>query len=409
LDERQRKCSFPKLSINDFNIIKVIGTGSFGKVLLVTKKDNSCVLAMKILKKKQMIVKDKILSTKNERKILELLDHPFLLQLRYAFQNERKLYLLTDYCAGGELYFHIDKVGNFNEGAVKFYAAQMVLALEYLHSMKIVYKDLKPENVLINNDGYIRIADFGLSEMNSGQLLENSSFCGTAEYISPEQILNNESGFVSDWWSLGIIVYEMVVGRPPFISKDPDTLFKTILQGNYCIPSYLSPEASDFIKRLLCGKPCKRLGFNGAFEIKTHPFLKEIDFDLLISKKLKPPFIPRIKSACDTKYIDNDFIGMEAVDSVKSNDIINSMDDPFLDSPFSFNSLVDTKIDVDGFTDFKEGTNKRAPEEMKNSNKANSRLCLKEQNKKKTSSSFDRLDTEEHSEITFNSVDLHSD
>jgi len=141
LDERQRKCSFPKLSINDFNIIKVIGTGSFGKVLLVTKKDNSCVLAMKILKKKQMIVKDKILSTKNERKILELLDHPFLLQLRYAFQNERKLYLLTDYCAGGELYFHIDKVGNFNEGAVKFYAAQMVLALEYLHSMKIVYKE----------------------------------------------------------------------------------------------------------------------------------------------------------------------------------------------------------------------------------------------------------------------------
>ncbi len=243
---------------------------------------------------------------------------------------------------------------------------------------------MKPENVLINYDGYIKLADFGLSEINCENLRYGTIFSGTAEYISPELISNKKSGLVSDWWSLGIIVYEMLVGRPPFsVNNNPDELFKLILSGNYTLPSYLSDEASDFISKLLVQNPLKRLGFNGSKEVKEHQFLKDIDFDLILSKKVKPPFLPKLKSMEDTKYIDNQFISMNPVDSYNSIDKVLSFEDPFM-SKFSYDTTIDKKSCY--FKNFE-------PNLEKNVNK---------------SDSIERLDTEDKSEMT-NNLDYRSD
>ena len=183
-----------KLTVNDFTTLKVIGKGSYGTVLLVEKKDDKKIYAMKILKKKAMIKRNQVNHIKAERKIMELIDHPFIVKLRYAFQTPQKLYFIMDYCPGGELFFHIQKVERFNEDAAKFYAAQIALALDHLHKNNIIYRDLKPENILINSDNHIKLADFGLGKIyrynGNKQLLRTR--CGSPFYCSPEMILGKK-------------------------------------------------------------------------------------------------------------------------------------------------------------------------------------------------------------------------
>jgi protein-serine/threonine kinase len=316
-DDQIKKITNNKLTIDEFLILKVVGKGSYGKVLLVRKKDDNGIYAMKVLKKKYMIKKNQVEHIKTERQILEMMDFPFIIKLKFAFQNEHKLYLVMDYCPGGELFFHIQRVERFNEEAVKFYAAQLILAIEYLHKNNIVYRDLKPENVLIDKDGYIKITDFGLSKQN---ILDNhsaNSFCGTPEYLAPEIILNKGHGKAVDWWSLGAIVYEMLTGLPPFYSKDKEKLFNNIKNGNLKFPNYLSANSIHFLKSIFVEDPDFRLGsgLSGTDEIKNHVFFKELDWDLLLNKKIKPPFIPRIQSNEDTKYIDNEFTNCTPIDS----------------------------------------------------------------------------------------------
>lgn len=293
---------------------------------------------------------------------------------------------------------------------------------------------LKPENVLINFDGYIKLADFGLSELNYENLKTTSSFSGTAEYISPEQITNNQSGFISDWWSFGIIVYEMLAGRPPFLANNnPDELFRLILKGNYKIPVYFTLEASDLISRLLMKNPTKRLGFNGANEIKEHPFFKSIDFNLIIQKKIDPPFLPRLKSLSDVKYFDQNFTNMQPVDSYDNNDLLHSLEDPFC-SKFSFNPLSKKKsnkmlVDVNTSEgEVKEDQSQdKEPKQMTTSNTKNnnnntnfiggsnnaSKMNLTSNTEKASKQNNDSvnygcLETDEQSE-SFTNNDFHSD
>ena len=265
-----------KLSIEDFTIIKVIGRGSYGKVLLVKKKgEEDQRYAMKILKKLAMIQRNQIEHIKTERQILELMDHPFITKLRYAFQTPEKLYLVTDYYPGGELFFHIQRVERFNEEATKFYAGELVLALGYLHKHNIIYRDLKPENVLIDKKGFIKVTDFGLSKQNIINTNQTNSFCGTPEYLAPEIILNEGHGKPVDWWSLGNIIYEMLTGVPPFYCKDRNMLFETIKSKEPIYPEYLSEEVVDLISKLLIKDPKKRLGTaTDEEEIKNHPWFK---------------------------------------------------------------------------------------------------------------------------------------
>ena len=198
--EELKKYTNNKLTIEDFTIIKVVGKGSYGKVLLVKKNNEETIYAMKIMKKISMVKKNQVDHIKTERRILELIDHPFINKLKYAFQTEQKLYLVTDYCPGGELFFHIQRVERFNEEAAKFYAGQIILAVEHLHKNNIIYRDLKPENVLIDRKGFIKITDFGLSKENIVDNKSAKSFCGTPEYLAPEIILNKGHGKPVDWW-----------------------------------------------------------------------------------------------------------------------------------------------------------------------------------------------------------------
>lgn len=311
-----------KLTIDDFTVIKVVGKGSYGKVLLVKKNDDNTVLAMKVLKKKHMIKRNQVEHTKTERSILELIKHPFIIQLRYAFQTQVKLYFVVDYCPGGELFFHIQKVERFNEEAGKFYAAQIVLAIEHLHSNNIIYRDLKPENVLVDKDGYIKVTDFGLSKQNILDNHSTNSFCGTPEYLAPEIINGVGHGKAVDWWSVGAIIYEMLTGIPPFYSKDREKLFKNIKTGNIKFPVYLSKDSVSIISSFFVHDPDKRLGSDGVDKIKKHPFFKNIDWVAIYNKKIKPPFIPRISNDADTKYIDSEFTNLTPVDSYNPQDYL---------------------------------------------------------------------------------------
>jgi serine/threonine protein kinase len=201
-----------KLTLDDFELLCVIGRGSFGKVLQVKKKDNGKIYAMKILNKKHLIARKQVAHTKTERKVLQSITHPFIVNLIYAFQTEAKLYMVLEFFNGGELFFHLKNQGKFNDERASFYAAQVVLAFEHLHKRNIIYRDLKPENVLLDDQGYVKITDFGLSKEMTSPTELTHTFCGTPEYLAPEVILGNGYGQPIDWWSLGALTFEMLTG-----------------------------------------------------------------------------------------------------------------------------------------------------------------------------------------------------
>jgi len=248
---------------------------------------------------------------------------------------------VTDYCPGGEIFFHIQRVERFNEEAVKFYASQLILALAHLHQHQIIYRDLKPENVLVDREGYIKITDFGLSKQN---ILDNhsaNSFCGTPEYLAPEIVENLGHGRAVDWWSLGAIVYEMLTGLPPFYSKDREKLFNNIKTGNLKYPNYLSKDAINLLQELFIKDPDKRLGcgVKGEDEIKSHPFFKTIDWTAIEQKKIKPPFVPKIKSEIDTRYIDTEFTNATPTDSYNQEDALSNSQNPYGDFSYENDQL----------------------------------------------------------------------
>mmetsp|Transcript_6588 Transcript_6588/g.11585 ORF Transcript_6588/g.11585 Transcript_6588/m.11585 type:complete len:343 (-) Transcript_6588:39-1067(-) len=304
-----------KVSMNDFTLLKVIGKGSYGKVLLVRKKDTGEILAMKILRKDFIAKRNQIQHTRTERSVLERVKHPFIVQLKYAFQNATKLYFVLEYCPGGELFFHLSRTGRFDEARVCFYSACVVLAIEHLHELNVVYRDLKPENILIDYEGYAKITDFGLSKENIVDNTSAHSFCGTPEYLAPEILARIGHGKPVDWWALGALIYEMLTGLPPFYTKDRERLFHNILRGELVYPPYISPVCKSLLEQLFVKDPTQRLGAGGAHEVKAHPFFAVIDWQGLMSKQIRPPFTPALDGPTDTKYVDDEFIRIPAIDS----------------------------------------------------------------------------------------------
>lgn len=340
---RQSSKSKMTIGIQDFDILKPISRGAFGKVYLAQKKRTGDLYAIKVLLKADLVRKNLVNAVRAERNALAKAHNPFVVKLFYAFQSQENLYLVMEYLIGGDLASLLRNLQYFDEDMARKYAAEIILALSYLHSVGIVHRDLKPDNILINDDGHLKLTDFGLSrvglmeERSQGQkvadplldiatsqqggevrkslkfpsssvsMLPNAAsgekIVGTPDYLSPEILLGIAHGPSVDFWALGVITYEFLVGFPPFTAEAPEKIFQNILAGNLCWPEDLdlSPSAKDFVEKLLISDPSKRLGAKGVEEIKGHPFLAGVSWDTLLSQPMEV-FIPNPENRRDTSY-----------------------------------------------------------------------------------------------------------
>ncbi|KAM9421479.1 serine/threonine-protein kinase Sgk1 isoform 2-T2 [Salvelinus alpinus] len=301
--------SNPTAKPSDFHFLKVIGKGSFGKVLLARHRTDDQFYAVKVLQKKAILKKKEEKHIMSERNVLlKNIKHPFLVGLHYSFQTADKLYFVLDYINGGELFYHLQRERRFLEPRARFYTAEIASALGYLHSLNIVYRDLKPENILLDSQGHIILTDFGLCKENIEQNGTTSTFCGTPEYLAPEVIHKQPYDRTVDWWCLGAVLYEMLYGLPPFYSRNTAEMYDNILNK----PLQLKPNISNAAKHILEGLLQKdrtlRLGHSTDFEeIKNHMFFSPINWDDLTAKKLTPPFNPNVTGPNDLRHFDTEF------------------------------------------------------------------------------------------------------
>uniref|UniRef100_A0A7N8WQU7 non-specific serine/threonine protein kinase n=1 Tax=Mastacembelus armatus TaxID=205130 RepID=A0A7N8WQU7_9TELE len=300
---------YKRKTMNDFDYLKLLGKGTFGKVILVREKASGTYYAMKILKKEVIIAKDEVAHTLTESRVLKNTRHPFLTSLKYSFQTKDRLCFVMEYVNGGELFFHLSRERVFSEDRTRFYGAEIVSALDYLHSAKIVYRDLKLENLMLDKDGHIKITDFGLCKEGITDTATMKTFCGTPEYLAPEVLEDNDYGRAVDWWGLGVVTYEMMCGRLPFYNQDHEKLFELILMEEIKFPRTLSADAKSLLSGLLIKDPNKRLGGgpDDAKEIMRHSFFGTVDWQDVYDKKLVPPFQPQVSSETDTRYFDEEF------------------------------------------------------------------------------------------------------
>uniref|UniRef100_A0A8C7NC68 Ribosomal protein S6 kinase n=1 Tax=Oncorhynchus kisutch TaxID=8019 RepID=A0A8C7NC68_ONCKI len=313
------KEGFEKADPSQFELLKVLGQGSYGKVFLVRKirgSDRGQLYAMKVLRKATLKVRDRVRS-KMERDILAEVNHPFIVKLHYAFQTEGKLYLILDFLRGGDLFTRLSKEVMFTEEDVKFYLAELALALDHLHSLGIIYRDLKPENILLDEEGHIKITDFGLSKEATDHDKRAYSFCGTIEYMAPEVVNRRGHTQSADWWSFGVLMFEMLTGSLPFQGKDRKETMVLILKAKLGMPQFLSPEVQSLIRALFKRNPANRLGAgpDGVEEIKRHNFFGNIDWNKLYRREIKPPFKPAVGRPEDTFHFDPEFTSRTPTDS----------------------------------------------------------------------------------------------
>jgi serine/threonine protein kinase len=296
------------LQINNFQILKNLGKGTFGKVVLVRDIQDQRLYAMKILKKKKIKQFNNETHTKAEREILERLSFPFIMKLRYAFQTTERLYLVTDFMQGGEIYTHLKNEGRFEESKAIFYICEIILAIGFLHKNSIIYRDLKPENILLDRDGHIKLTDFGLSKIELSQ--EDSrcyTMCGTPEYLAPEVVMGKGYDKNIDWWSVGALFFKFLSGVSP-VRVNNNNVNITSFKDKIDVPYYFSYEAKSFVEDILKINPQERLGYYGDVEeIKQHTLFSKIDWNNIAQKKVKPPFIPVFSDNSDLKYFDKSF------------------------------------------------------------------------------------------------------
>ncbi|KAM0483201.1 hypothetical protein ACHAPX_002650 [Trichoderma viride] len=285
-----------KYSLGDFEILRTLGTGSFGRVHLVQSKHNQRFYAVKVLKKAQVVKMKQVEHTNDERRMLSDVKHPFLITLWGTFQDWKNLYMVMDFVEGGELFSLLRKSGRFPNPVAKFYAAEATLALEYLHSKNIIYRDLKPENLLLDRHGHLKITDFGFAKRVPDKTW---TLCGTPDYLAPEVVSNKGYNKSVDWWSLGILIYEMLCGYTPFWdSGSPMRIYENILRGKVKYPAYINPDAQNLLEQLITADLTKRLGnlFGGPQDVKNHPWFAEVTWDRLARKDIDAPYTPPVKA-----------------------------------------------------------------------------------------------------------------
>ncbi|KAJ8660019.1 hypothetical protein O0I10_004246 [Lichtheimia ornata] len=299
----QQRQNRPKLKLADFHVLRTLGTGSFGRVHLVQSRVNARYYAIKVLKKSEVVRLKQVAHSNNEKHILESVAHPFLVNMWGTFQDDVNLYMVMDYVPGGELFSILRRSQRFPDHVAKFYAAEVVLAIEYLHSKDVIYRDLKPENLLLDASGHIRITDFGFAKHVPDITW---TLCGTPDYLAPEIIQSKGYGKAADWWSLGILIFEMLAGYPPFYDEDHVKLYEKILHGRIRWPQYFDPDARDLLKRLLTSDLSKRYGNlkGGADDVKGHRWFHSVDFNKVVARQMRAPYIPQIRGDGDASHFD---------------------------------------------------------------------------------------------------------
>ncbi|CAI2736393.1 unnamed protein product [Schistosoma spindalis] len=285
-------------SLDEFKQLRTLGTGSFGRVMLVQHKKTSNFFALKILDKAKIIKLKQVQHTLNEKRILQAVDFPFLIRLEYSFKNEVYLFLGLEYVSGGEMFSYLRRKGRFSESAARFYASQVILALEYLHYLDLIYRDLKPENILLDPVGYIKIADFGFVKHVK---YRTYTLCGTPEYLAPEIIQSKGYTKAVDWWAAGVLIYEMVAGHPPFFADEPIEIYERIVIGKYKFPSHFSSDLKDLLRNLIQSDLTRRFGNlrNGVQDIKSHKWFSHLDWLMIFKKEVTAPLIPNCKGPGD--------------------------------------------------------------------------------------------------------------
>ncbi|KAG7235543.1 hypothetical protein INR49_002589 [Caranx melampygus] len=336
------------LQMEDFNCISVLGRGHFGKVLLAEYKKSGKLYAIKALKKGDVVTRDEVDSLMCEKRIFEVINssrHPFLVNLHGCFQTSDHVCFVMAYSPGGDLMTHIH-TSIFTENQTRFYSSCVLLGLEFLHQNHIVYRDLKLDNLLMDADGFVRIADFGLCKEGMGHGDRTSTFCGTPEFLAPEVLTDNNYTRCVDWWGLGVLIYEMLVGESPFPGDDEEEVFDSIVNDEVRYPRFLSPESVSLIQKLLQKNPEMRLGAgeDDAAAIKRHRFFQVVtllhgmDWNALLAKRIKPPFLPVIRAPRDVSNFDEEFTQLKPVLTLPQTPCILTAEQQeiFVDFDFSF-------------------------------------------------------------------------
>uniref|UniRef100_A0A4W5KS77 protein kinase C n=1 Tax=Hucho hucho TaxID=62062 RepID=A0A4W5KS77_9TELE len=329
-----RKEHLHKFTLDNFILHKMLGKGSFGKVFLAELKSSREFFAVKALKKDVVLMDDDVECTMVERRVLSLAwEHPFLTHLHCTFQTTENLFFVMEYLNGGDLMFHIQNCHKFDVQRSTFYAAEIICGLQFLHSKGIVYRDLKLDNVLLDSEGHIKIADFGMCKENMEGETRTCTFCGTPDYIAPEILLGQKYGNSVDWWSFGVLLYEMLIGQSPFHGRDEEELFQSIRTDDPCYPQWLAKDARDILIKLFVREPERRLGVKG--NIRQHSFFKDTNWNALEKREVAPPFRPTVKSPSDVSNFDKEFINEKPRLSHADHTLMNSVDQTMFNN-FSF-------------------------------------------------------------------------
>lgn len=300
-----------KIGLDDFTFLAVLGKGNFGKVMLAESKHTGQLYAVKVLKKNFIIDNREVESTRSEKRVFLIANrerHPFLINLFACFQTENRIYFVMDYVSGGDLMFHIQQK-MFSAKRAQFYAAEVLLALKHFHDNNVIYRDLKLDNILLSLDGHIKVADYGLCKENMGHGQTTGTFCGTPDFIAPEILLDQKYGRSVDWWALGVLMYQMLLGKSPFHGNDEDEVYDAILSDEPLYPIHMPRDSVSILQQLLTRDPAKRLGSgtSDAEEIMSHPYFGDVDFEAMLNLRVDAPYKPELDSPTDVKYFEQDF------------------------------------------------------------------------------------------------------
>lgn len=296
-----RWCKTPNFNLDrkDLERVRTLGTGAFGRVILLKHTKSYKYYAMKVLEKARIIKTKQVDHTLYEKRILEAIRFPFTVSMECSYKDNSYIYFVMPFVPGGEMFTHLRRLNKFEDSLAKFYASQVILALEYLHFCNLVYRDLKPENILIDKNGYLKITDFGFCKIMQGRTW---TLCGTPEYLAPELILSKGYGFSVDWWSFGVLMYEMSAGYPPFYANEPMKTYEKIVSGKYRCPSSFNSDLRDILKNTLQVDITKRYGVmkNGTMDFKNHKWFTGIEWEAILNCRYPPPYVPKYKTPGDT-------------------------------------------------------------------------------------------------------------